>query len=375
MILQLSEAGAPPTAYTTPAEFRLALDKNEPLWPDSGVLVCTASVIRSPLATNALKNTSPPSLLIVDDVTATGYSDLGRALQALATRAHQIIFTDKRAEALFPPAEVRTWTFPLIDGEGQLIAPEFSVLVHEYPGDPAEAELVREAIQFLRKVPYLIPSHLFTRTAIQSELLKYARSLEKPEQLSLQEAEDEEPEATQTDFQPSDRPTIDTIWRMLDQFDDLSPDGRLLAVIEEVRSAFDQGLPVVVSADLVQEVDYLAAAIEAHGLPVSIATASMRSEESLRAAENLRSGAVLLATSAFFADLQRPLPNGTRSLWFNPPRNRRQVQRRLGLGMRSRDVRIVLFRAVPAVTPADENVESLLAILQDPWHEPGILPA
>ena len=211
MILQLSEAGAPPAVYTTPAEFRLALGKNRALWPDSGVLVCTASVIRSPLATNALKNTSPPSLLIVDDVTATGYSDLGRALQALATRAHQIIFTDKRAEALFPPAEVRTWTFPLIDSEGQLIAPEFSVLVHEYPGDPAEAELVREAIQFLRKVPYLIPSHLFTRTAIQSELLKYARSLEKPEQLSLQEAEDEEPEATQIDFQPSDRPTIDTV--------------------------------------------------------------------------------------------------------------------------------------------------------------------
>lgn len=146
-------------------------------------------------------------------------------------------------------------------------------------------------------------------------------------------------------------------------------------MIEEVRSAFEQGLPVVVSADLVQEVDYLAAAIEAHGLPVSIATASMRSEERLRAAENLRSGAVLLVTSAFFADLQRPLPNGTRSLWFNPPRNRHQVQRRLGLGMRSRDVRIVLFRAVPAVTPADEDVENLVAILQDPWHEPGILPA
>jgi hypothetical protein len=161
---------------------------------------------------------------------------------------------------------------------------------------------------------------------------------------------------------------------MLDGLDDLPPDGRLLAVLEEVRSAFNDGLPVVVSADLVQEVDYLAAAMESNGLPVSIATASMRSAERLKAAENLQPGTVLLVTAPFFSDMQRPLPNGTRSLWFNPPRTRRQVQRRLGLGMRSRDVLIVLFKAEPPVTPADEIVENLVAILQHPWNEPGVPP-
>lgn len=372
MIQQLSEAGASPAAvYATPAEFRLALDKNTTPWPDSGAVVCTASVIRSPLATRELANTSP-SLLVLDDVAASGSSDLGRSLQTLAVRADQIIFTDNRADALFPASGVRRWTFPLIDRESRLVAPKFSVRVHEYPGDAAEGELVREAIEFFRQLPSAVPSLFFTRTAIQSALLNRVRRLENPEHMPFEEADQEELKLTQTEFQPPDRPTIDAIWRMLDHFDDLPPDGRLLAAIEEVKSAFDLRLPVVISAGLIQEVDYLAVAIESHGLPVSAVTTSMRSEERLRAIENLRPGTALLVTAAFFADMQRPLPNGTRSLWFNPPRTRSQVQRRLGLGMRSRDVEIVLFKAVPPVTPADEIVERLEAILQNPWQEPAL---
>ena len=74
--------------------------------------------------------------------------------------------------------------------------------------------------------------------------------------------------------------------------------------------------------------------------------------------EILRIGTVLVVTAAFFTDIQRPLPDGTRNLWFNPPTTPRQAQQRLGLGMSSHGVEIVLFRAVPPVTPADELVET-----------------
>jgi hypothetical protein len=370
----LDQIGISPTAvYANTADFRLALDKGALLWPDPGLVVCTSSVIKSPLAAKTLVNTSP-SLLVVDDVAAPGSSEVGRSLRALATRAHQLIFTGRRANALFPASDMRRWTFPLVDREGQPVAPEFSVRVHEYPGNLAEAELVRKAIEFFGQLPSIIPNLFLTRTAIQSALLNGVQKLENPELSSRQET-DQEPEAELALFEAPDRPEapdrrmIDAIWKLLDEFDDLPPDGRLLAAIEEARSAFGQRRPVVIVTGLVQEVDYLAAAIDSHGLPVSTVTAGMRTEERLSAAENLRTDNILVVTSAFFTDMLRPLPDGTRNIWFNPPKTRRQAQQRLGLGMSSHGVEIVLLRAVPPVTPADELVERLEVILQNPWQE------
>ena len=368
----LSQTDASPTAvYATPAEFRLALDKGTSPWPDSGIVICNASVIRSPLAAKTLANISP-SLLAVDDVTASESSELGRSLQALADRAHRVIFTGRRVGAWYPASDIRRWTFPLIDREGRQVAPEFSVRVHEYPGDPSEAELVREAIGSLRQLTSDVPNLFFTRTAIQSALLNQVRKLENPEESSLQNVTEEQPKMERDLFQAPDPRTIAAIWRLLDDFDDLPPDGRLLATIEETRSALGQGRPVVILAGLTQEVDYLAAAVDSYGLPVSTATASMRLERRLSATENLRMGTVLVATSAFFTDMQQPLLNGTLYLWFNPPSTRRQAMRQLGLGMSSHDIEIVLFKALPPVTPADELVERLEAILKNPWQESGL---
>jgi hypothetical protein len=368
MIHLVNQIGTAPTAvYATPAEFRLALDKGPLPWPDSGLVICSASVIRSPLAIKTLANTAP-SLLVVDEVAASVSSELGQSLRALAARAHQVIFTGKRVAALFQAPDKRRWTFPLTDREGRPVAPEFSVRIHEYPGNPAEAELVRKAIGFFDQLPSAVPNLFFTRPAIQSALLKRVRRLENPEQLPPQE-EGEESKIKQAPFEALDQRMIEAIWRMLDDFDDLSPDGRLLAAVEEARLASGQGYPVMIVTGLVQEVDYLAAAIGSHGLPVSTVTGSMRLEERLSAAENLRIGTVLVVTAAFFTDIQRPLPDGTRNLWFNPPTTRRQAQQRLGLGMSSHGVEIVLFRAVPPVTPADELVERLDFILQSPWQE------
>ncbi len=158
------------------------------------------------------------------------------------------------------------------------------------------------------------------------------------------------------------------MWRLLEDFDSLPQDERILSLIEETRSASDLGFPVTITTGLVQEADYVAAAMQSHGFPVSTVTASLPAAGRADAVAKLQSGGVLVVTFPFFSDMQRPLPNGTRNLWFRPPANRRQVQQLLGLGMSSRGVEVVLFRAVPPVTPADEVVDNLEAILENPWQ-------
>jgi hypothetical protein len=376
MIHVLNQIGTYPiTVYATPADFRLALDKGVPPWPNSGLVVCSTTVIRSPLTINTLTNVAP-ALLILDEVAASISSELGQSLRALANRTHQILFTGNRAATLLPTSDTRTWTFPLIDNEGHLVAPEFSVRVHEYPGDQTEAALTQKAIELLRNLPLVLnappaTSNVYTRPAIQVALLSGVRQLENPEKLPLQE-KGRDLEVAQTLAEASNQMTVEAIWRMLDDFDNLPEDTRLVAAVEEVKSAFEHGYPTLISTSIVQEVDYLAAAIESHGMPVSTVTGSTKLKDRASAAENLQAGTVLVATSAFFTDMQRPLPRGTRNLWFNPPRTRRQVQQRLGLGMSSHSVEIVLFKAVPPVTPADQLIQRLVAILQSPWQEPEL---
>jgi len=363
----LSQLGARPAAiFASPADLRLALDERDSPLPDSGLVVCSTSVVLSPVAAKVL-STASPSLLIVDDVPASLSSALGRPLSALADRAQRVIFTDGAANAWFPASEKRIWTFPLTGNDGRQIAPEFSVRIREYPGNPTEAVLVRRAVQLFDRLPSAIPSLFFTRTAIQSALLHRVRLFENPEQVSQEEASQEE-DIARSWSPDARREAIETLWRLLEDFDSLPQDERILSLIEETRSASDLGFPVTITTGLVQEADYVAAAMQSHGFPVSTVTASLPAAGRADAVAKLQSGGVLVVTFPFFSDMQRPLPNGTRNLWFRPPANRRQVQQLLGLGMSSRGVEVVLFRAVPPVTPADEVVDNLEAILENPWQ-------
>jgi superfamily II DNA or RNA helicase len=369
----LSEAGASQVVvYATAADFRLAFDTDAAPWPETGLVICSSSVIKSPLATKALATTTP-SLLILDDVAESRRPDLKRWLQALANRSRHVIFTGRSANAGFTASETRRWTFPLMDSGGQLLRPEFSVRVHEYGGNLAEAQLVREAIELLNQLPPALPRNFFTRPAIQFALLDRVRRLANPEEFTPQETERDELESEGALSQVPDRGTIETIWRMLDRFDDLPPDTRLIAANEETRSAFDQGRAVVIVTGSAQEADYLSAAIWSRELPITAVTSRTQPAQRLSAMEDLRNGRVLVVTDSFFTAMQMPLPDGTLSLWFRPPSTRRQIQRRLGLGMSSRGVEIVLFRAVPPVTPADELVERLKEMLRDPWQEPELM--
>ncbi len=153
----LSQLGARPAAiFASPADLRLALDERDSPLPDSGLVVCSTSVVLSPVAAKVL-STASPSLLIVDDVPASLSSALGRPLSALADRAQRVIFTDGAANAWFPASEKRIWTFPLTGNDGRQIAPEFSVRIREYPGNPTDFCIVsgcsRIPSRFLRKKP------------------------------------------------------------------------------------------------------------------------------------------------------------------------------------------------------------------------------
>ena len=364
--------GSPITIYAAPSDFRLAFDEGADPFPAAGVVICGASVVRAPLAFKALLD-SFPSLLVVDEVTVSASSALGRSLRALADRARQVIFTGAftgfRENAWFPAYEMRRWEYPLSDGQGGWITPHFSVRVHSYPGDSGEAEIMREAIDLLRRAGYPLSEALLTRTAIQFGLLRLAQRLETPERLLLLREDLKESELEQAWSPLVSQRMIEETWILLDRFDDLPPDQRLDAVIKEAKSAHDEERPLVIVADLAQEVDYLVAAIRSPQVRVSAVTGSTSAEESVTAAEDLRSGNVLVVTSVFFRALQRPLPYRTKNIWFTPPRSQRQLQQRLGFGMTGAGSEIVLLKAIPPATPADELVDQVEAMLQNPWQE------
>ena len=305
----------------------------------------------------------------VDEVNVSAGSDLGRSLRALADRAGQVIFTGVRENTWVPAYNVRRWEYPLIDSLGRRIAPRLSVRVHGYAGDPVEARVVREAVNILQQADYPLPEQLLTRSAIQFALLRLAQRLELPDQLLLLR-EDLKDASQEEAWSPSiDRGMIEEIWTLLDRFDDLPPDQRLLAAIEEVKSARDEERPVVIVTDLAQEVDYIVAAIKSSQLPVSRVTGETSQSRRMMAADELRDGRVLVVTPEFFAHIQRPLPSSTRSIWFTPPRSQHQLQRRLGFGMSSTGVEVVLLKATPPITNADELIDRVEAMLQNPWEE------
>ena len=355
------------TVYSAPSDFRLALGEEASPWPESGVVICSTSVISSPVAMKALPRVTP-ALLIVDDVWVSRDSGLARSLGMLSEQSTRVLVTGNEAQYWLLPAAIRRWTFPLVDSQGQLVTPEFSVRVHEYPGDPAEARLVRQAVELLETFPFPSRTSKYsTRVAIQSNLLKLVQRLQDPDRLPTSYRE-EGAELTRRD-EVDRQVVIDSIWRVLDAFDDLPQDGRLLAVVEETRTAFDAMRPVLIITELVKEADYIAAAAQEYGLSVSTITMSTGHEAQVTALADLQVGSALIATAQVLAAVQRPLPHRTRSLWFAPPANRRQAQRRLGVGISSHDIEIVLFKAVPPVTPADERFGRLEEILRDLLQE------
>ncbi len=366
---RIRDAGVTPGAvYASPADFRLAMDTDTVPWPDSGVVIIGYSVARAPLAARLLLAVSP-SLLVVDDVAVSADSELGRSLRALADRAAQVIFTRPRPNAWFPPHETIRWTYPLSDSMGQWLAPHLEVRVHDYEGDQAEAEAVRQASEMLYQADYPLRNALFTRPAFQSALLSLARRLEVSEQLPLLEEDLAEFEVERAWSPSLDRRSTDAIWDLLDRFDNLPPDRRLLATMEEMKSAHKQGRAVLIVTSLVREVDYVVAAIDSPEIPIMTVTARTPLDQRLTASGKLRAGSALVVTSLFFSAMQNPLPDGTRSIWFTPPRSQRELRNRLGTGISNNKLEVVLPRAIPPVTPADELVESLTDVLQDPWRD------
>jgi hypothetical protein len=366
----LSDAGVSPSAvYASTADFRLTIDTAAVPWPDSGIIILSPSVVRAPVAAKQLLTVSP-SLLIVDDVAVSASSELGRSLISLADRTAQIIFTGARPNAWFPPHETRRWTYPLANSLGQRLAPHLEVRVHNYEGDRAEAEAVRQASEILRQADYPLQNVLYSRPAYQSALLSLMRRLEISERLPLSEEDEAESEVERIWYPGLNRQQSDAVWNLLDRFDNLPSDRRLLATMEEIKSAHDQGRAVLIVTSLAREVDYVVAAIDSSEIPIIAVTGRTSLDQRLAAAEKLHEeGSTLIVTPLFFTAMQNPLPDGTRSIWFTPPRNQQELRHRLGTGISDNYLEVVLLRAIPSVTPADELVDSLTEVLRDPWRE------
>lgn len=365
----VTDAGVVPSAvYASPGDFRLAIDTDTAPLPHSGVVIFGYSVTRAPLASRLLLAASP-SLLVVDDVVVSASSELGRSLRALADRARQVIFTGARPNAWFPPHETRRWTYPLLDGTGQRLAPHLEVRIRDYEGDQAEAEAVRQAREILHQAQYPLRNTLFTRPAFQSALLSLVRQTGVFEQLPLFEEDTTESEVERAWSPGLDHQATDAVWNLLDRFDNLPSDRRLLATIEEVKSAYKHGRAVLIVTSLAREIDYLVATIDSSEIPIMAVTGRTPIDQRLAAYEKLRAGSVLVVTSLFFTGMQNPLPDKTRSIWYTPPRSQRELRNRMVTGISNNNLEVVLLRAVPPVTPADELVDSLTEVLQDPWRD------
>jgi hypothetical protein len=365
----VGDAGVVPKAvYASPADFRLAIDTDTAPLPDSGVVIFGYSVARAPLASKVLL-AALPSLLVVDEVVVSASSELGRSLRALADRAGQVIFTGARPNAWFPPHETRRWTYPLLDSGGQRLAPHLEVRVRDYEGDQAEAEAIRQAREILHRAEYPLRNTLFTRPAFQSALLSLVRRIGVFEQLPLSDEDETEAEVERAWSPDLDRHATDAVWDLLDRFDNLPSDGRLLATAEEVKSAYKQGRAVLIITSLAREVDYLVAAIDSPEIPIIAVTGRNPLDQRLAAYEKLHAGSVLVVTPLFFTGMQDPLPDKTRSIWYTPPRSQHELRDRVVTGVSNNNLEVVLLRAIPPVTPADELVDSLTQVLQDPWHD------
>jgi hypothetical protein len=344
----------------------MALDRFVFPWPEEGLVVAASSVLRSPLGEKVFEQLRP-AMLIVDEIAATASSRLGTALAALADRSRQVIVTTAgRPVAWYPRGETRQWTYPLVDNDGRPFGPRFAVRVHDYVGEPDEAALVTEVVDALRGIGYPFVAALTTRPAIHAALLSVIRRIEAPGQLLLWEEGQAEFDFD-TDWKANaDRRTLDLLWSLVDAFDELPPDRRLEATLEETSAAFREDRPVLVVTEEVRELEYVIAALESDGRAVASIHAGQREKERRAALGALSDGSVLVATHAALS-YEAGLPYGTRSIWFTPPRGADRARRWLSVGVWSHEVEIVLLRAMPSTTRADDAVESLRSFLENPW--------
>jgi hypothetical protein len=188
------------------------------------------------------------------------------------------------------------------------------------------------------------------------------------QQQLLWDEDQDEAETEQAWSGAADRRMAEAAWQLLDRFDDLESDRRLDAALDEARSALDEGRRAIIVAGLPQEAEYVAAAISPDREFLWTDAAQTITEQRAGAAHDLGKISPLVVTPTFYT-VDQQLPGGTRSIWFTPPRNQRQIQQYLDPSISGKGLEVILLRAVPPVSPADALVGRLEAILRAPWQD------
>jgi hypothetical protein len=326
------------------------------------------------LVVKTLSSTTP-SLVITDEVAPSAGSQVGRSLRVLVDRSRQAIVTAGGGPNRWhPEGEKRTWTYPLVDTAGRPFGTSFRYRIREFDSDPAEVEVTHAALELLARVAYPSRAAPLTRSAIQAALLGLVQRMEAPEQMPLWDEGQMELDAEQGWSTTADAGIAESAWELLDGLDDLASDGRLTATTHEIESAIAEDRPVVVICERVREVDYVIAAMRSRNVPAEVMTGQTPTQERNLAVARFVAGGVIVATASVLSSMQRPLPHGTRSIWFSPPRTSDEVRQRLSQSIASVSVEIVLLRATPPATPADRLVDQVMVTLADPWGEHPSLP-
>lgn len=350
-----------PVVIRTPSDVRLLVEEPGWAWPDNGIILMSMSALRAPVVQKVLEPLRP-SLAVIDEGRGHLGASISDSLATLAQRADRVLVAGGSDEGQWLDSpEIRSWHGPLRSADGEVLGPAVNARVVDYPSLKKEVDLAHAARRLLARMRAPVSMLGQTRPSMQAAMLTVVRRLESPEQLPLMEEDGQRELPFDAGWYRSvERELVENCWDLLDQLDDLPDDPRLTAVESEVARATSEGRPVMVVAERVAEIEYLAAALDGKVQVILSVTGSTTQPERSDRMRKLVTGAVVIATAAALGGVP-PLPDGTMAILYATPRDDENVRNWLPLSPTAKGIEAVLLKASPSMTPRDDLVEEIAA--------------
>lgn len=329
-----------------------------------GVIVTTPQALMH----GAGKRTSAllrPSLLIVERpgraATSSEPSALDAAMADLATRAVRVIVltsSDTTVPWLTAPARHAVSFRDVM--KARRLTTEIRIITYLRP--PEEGELRAQAVKLLDRLggEAKVGS---SRADLHAALVRLASRLS-GEQLA--DPDDDGSLAQELPLEPS-RGTLDELWALVDEIENLGDDERLTVVAALTREALSTSRPVLVIADRVDDAEYVGSRLRSEHPDVAVLSGSSSRDDTARVFQSFDGRSVLVITRMLLQGWETP--PGTRQIWWSPPRTAHEAMIRLTRGQ-GEAVALIGDPPTPAeaalravldelMTTADVHVESL----------------